>query len=135
MCVLSSYFCLMFILSLPLIPQQSISQLCTAIALCIFAVSEASFKGETKLLSNSLTLFIVIKTSNFNLVEFKDGKSNLYQSTNSFWHITLPPIIWMQEVANFKNIVLMTVIEVTRANDSVIPLNCNAIARRKFLLF
>lgn len=59
----------MFILSFPLTLQQAVSQIITAIALGIFTVSYACFKGETKLLSNSLTLDIVAKARQFYLMK------------------------------------------------------------------
>ena len=65
----------MFILSFPLVLYQAVSQIITAIALSIFPVSYASFKGETKLLCDSLTLKVVPKARQFNLVKSQFFKS------------------------------------------------------------
>ena len=51
----------MVVLCLPLTLQQAVSQIITAIPLGIFAVSDSSFKGKAKLLSDTLTLGIVAK--------------------------------------------------------------------------
>ena len=54
---------------LPLTPQQTIYQTVTAVSLNIFAVSDTSFKSKAKFLSNTLTLDIVAKADQFNLVK------------------------------------------------------------------
>ena len=60
---------------LPLTPQQAISQIITAIAFGIFAISYTSFEGKSKFFCDSLTLDIVTKAREFNLVRPKSLKA------------------------------------------------------------
>jgi len=54
----------------------------------ILAVSYASFEGEAKFFCDSLTLKVIPKASQFNLMKIQFFKSQINQGTRCFWNIT-----------------------------------------------
>ena len=125
----------MLTLSFPLTLQQAVSQIITTIALGIFTVTDTSFKGEAKFLSDSLTLKVVTKARQFYLVKSQFFKSYINQGTRRFGYIASAPIVWVQGIANFQYIVFVAMVEINRANDFISPFDHNAVTSWEIVLF